>query len=214
VGKRLRYALDTVPTIAPGSTLSHFEILEKLGEGGMGVVYKARDRRLDRLVAIKVLPEKAIANPEREARFVQEAKAASALNHPNIITVHEIDTVGDTTFVAMEYVDGRTLDQLIPRRGLRVSEALKYSVQITEALAAAHSIGIVHRDLKPANIIPQRDGAGYVHRAASAPRSPEVGIAGNLGIGRAGHPHNPRRQFLTAGVSRHRRKLLPLPRVR
>ena len=119
----------------------------------MGVVYKARDQRLDRLVAIKVLVERAIANPEREARFVQEAKAASALNHPNIITIYEIDTVGDTTFVAMEYVDGRTLDQLIPRRGLRVSEALKCAVQITEALAAAHAIGIVHRDLKPANLM-------------------------------------------------------------
>jgi Tol biopolymer transport system component/tRNA A-37 threonylcarbamoyl transferase component Bud32 len=142
-----------VPNIAPGSKLSHFEILEKLGEGGMGVVYKARDLRLDRLVAIKVLAERAVANPEREARFVQEAKAASALNHPNIITVYEIDAVGDTTFVAMECVDGRTLDQIIPRRGLRVSEALKCAVQITEALSAAHAIGIVHRDLKPANIM-------------------------------------------------------------
>src|SRR5207302_5002414 len=101
--------------LATGSRLSHFEILEKLGEGGMGVVYKARDLRLDRLVAIKVLPEKAVANAEREARFVQEAKSASALNHPN--TVQEIDTVGDVTFIAMEFVDGRTLDQVIPRKG-------------------------------------------------------------------------------------------------
>src|SRR6266853_2332161 len=139
--------------IAPGSNLSHFEILEKIGEGGMGVVYKARDLRLDRLAAIKVLPAQAVANAEREARFVQEAKAASALNHPNIITVYEIDTAGDLTFIAMEYVDGRTLDHLIPRKGLRFTEALKYAVQITDALAAAHIIGIIHRDIKPANIM-------------------------------------------------------------
>src|SRR5438132_1802612 len=139
--------------VAPGTKLSHFEILEKLGEGGMGVVYKARDLRLDRLVAIKVLPEKALANAEREARFVQEAKSASALNHPNIITVYEIDTADGATFIAMEFVDGKTLDQVISRKGLRFTEALKYAVQIADALAAAHGIGVVHRDLKPANIM-------------------------------------------------------------
>lgn len=139
--------------IAPGTHLSHFEVLEKLGEGGMGVVYKARDLRLDRLVAIKVLPEQAIAGPERQARFEQEAKAASSLNHPNIITVYEIDRAGDATFIAMEYVYGHTLGQVIPRKGLRFSEAIKYAVQITDALAAAHGIGIIHRDLKPANIM-------------------------------------------------------------
>jgi serine/threonine protein kinase len=93
--------------------LSHFEILEKLGEGGMGVVYKGRDLRLDRLVAIKVFPEQAIATPERQARFEKEAKAASSLNHPNIITVYEIDRACDATFIAMEFVDGKTLDQVI-----------------------------------------------------------------------------------------------------
>src|SRR5450631_2544908 len=102
-----------MPAISPGSKLSHFEILEKLGEGGMGVVYKARDLRLDRLVAIKVLPEHLVATPERQARFEQEAKAASSLNHPNIITVHEIDQAEGVTFIAMEYVDGKTLDQII-----------------------------------------------------------------------------------------------------
>src|ERR1700722_16940319 len=101
--------------ISPGSKLSHFEILDKLGEGGMGIVYKARDLRLDRLVAIKVLPERAVASPDRQARFEQEAKAASSLNHPNIITVYEIDRDGDATFIAMEYVDGKTLDQAISR---------------------------------------------------------------------------------------------------
>src|SRR5438128_7685548 len=106
-----------MPVIPPGSKLSHFEILEKLGEGGMGVVYKARDLRLDRLVAIKVLPEQVAASAERQARFEQEAKAASALNHPNIITVYEIDRASDATFIAMEYVDGHTLGQVIPRKG-------------------------------------------------------------------------------------------------
>ena len=153
--------------ISAGTKLSHFEILEKLGEGGMGVVYKARDLRLDRFVAIKVLPEKALANAEREARFVQEAKAASALNHPNIITIHEIDTVDGATFIAMEYVDGRTLDQLIPRKGLRFPEVLKYAVQITDALAAAHAIGIVHRDIKPANIMVTGNGLSRCSTSAS-----------------------------------------------
>src|SRR5260370_37377057 len=110
-----------MPAIAPGSKLSHFEILEKLGEGGMGVVYKARDLRLDRLVAIKVLPEQTIATPERQALFEKEAKAASSLNHPNIITVHEIDQTCEATFIAMEDVDGKTVAQLIARKGLRLS---------------------------------------------------------------------------------------------
>jgi serine/threonine protein kinase len=141
-----------------GSTISHFEILDKLGEGGMGVVYKARDKRLDRLVAIKVLSAKTVSNRERELRFVQEAKSASALNHPNIVTVHEIDTTGEIAFIAMEYVEGRTLDQLIPQRGMRLAEALKYSVQIADALSTAHAAGIIHRDIKPANIMVTEKG--------------------------------------------------------
>jgi eukaryotic-like serine/threonine-protein kinase len=141
-----------------GNTISHFEILDKLGEGGMGVVYKARDKRLERLVAIKVLSAKAVSNRERELRFVQEAKSASALNHPNIITVHEIDTTGEIAFIAMEYVDGRTLEQLIPRRGMQLAEALNYAVQIADALAAAHAAGIIHRDIKPANIMVTENG--------------------------------------------------------
>ncbi len=124
----------------------------------MGVVYKARDTSLDRLVALKVLTEKSVANPERRQRLVYEAKAASALNHANIVTVHEIDTVDDVTFIVMEYVEGKTLDQLIPRHGLRFTEALRYAVPIAEAFAAAHALGMVHRDLKPANIIVSEAG--------------------------------------------------------
>jgi len=116
-----------------GRNISHYEILEKLGEGGMGVVYKARDTRLDRFVAIKVLSSQAVSNPDRRRRFVQEAKSASALNHPNIITVYDISNEGDIAFIAMEYVDGKTLDQLMGRRSLCLSDTLKYAVQITDA---------------------------------------------------------------------------------
>src|SRR5512136_1558715 len=116
-----------------GKTLGHYQITEKLGEGGMGVVYKARDSHLDRFVAIKVLPPEKVSDPTRKARFVQEAKAASALNHPNIITIHDISSEAGCDFIAMEYVAGKTLDQIIPRKGIRLNEALKIAVQITDA---------------------------------------------------------------------------------
>ena len=141
-----------------GLTLSHFEILEKLGEGGMGVVYKARDTQLGRIVAVKALLAEKVADADRRKRFVQEARAASGLNHPNIVTIHEIFQAQGTEFIVMEFVAGKTLDQLITRRGLRVPEALKYSVPIADALAKAHAAGIVHRDLKPANIMIADDG--------------------------------------------------------
>jgi len=136
-----------------GQTLGHFEILEKIGEGGMGVVYKARDTHLDRFVAIKILPADKVADSDRRRRFAQEAKAASALNHPGIVTIYDITQHERVDFIAMEFVPGRTLDRVIPRHGLRLKETLDYAVQIAEALAAAHAAGIVHRDLKPANVI-------------------------------------------------------------
>jgi Tol biopolymer transport system component/predicted Ser/Thr protein kinase len=141
-----------------GKTLGHYQITEKLGEGGMGVVYKAHDTHLDRFVAIKVLPAEKVADSDRKRRFVQEAKAASALNHPNIIHVYDIDQADDTDFIAMEYVEGRTLAQLIPRRGMQLGEALRHAVQIANALARAHGAGIVHRDLKPSNIMVDEHG--------------------------------------------------------
>ena len=141
-----------------GETISHYRILEKLGEGGMGVVYKARDTRLDRFVAIKVLPAEKVADPERKQRFAQEAKAASSLNHPNIITIYDIGQAAGVDFISMECVVGKTLDRLIPRRGMRLNEALKCAVQIADALARAHSAGIVHRDLKPGNIMVNEHG--------------------------------------------------------
>ena len=141
-----------------GRRILHYDILEKLGEGGMGVVYKARDTHLDRFVAIKVLPAEKVADPERRRRFVQEAKAASALQHPNIITVHDITQADGLDFIVMEYVPGKTLDSLIPRRGLRLSLALKYAVQVADALARAHGAGIIHRDLKPSNVMVDEHG--------------------------------------------------------
>ncbi len=134
-------------------TISHYRVIEKLGEGGMGVVYKAQDTHLDRPVALKLLPSRSVADPERKRRFLQEAKAASALTHPNIIHIYSIDSADGVDFMAMEYVSGKTLGQLIGRKELSLQEVLKYSIQISDALAAAHSAGIVHRDVKPANIM-------------------------------------------------------------
>jgi serine/threonine protein kinase/WD40 repeat protein len=136
-----------------GRTVSHYQILEKLGEGGMGVVYKALDTHLDRLVAVKVLPHEKVADADRKRRFIQEAKAASALNHPNIVTIYDIDSAEGIDFMAMELVVGTTLDGRIPRHGLRPNEVLKYAVQVADALAVAHKAGIVHRDLKPGNLM-------------------------------------------------------------
>jgi len=136
-----------------GRTLSHFEVLEKLGEGGMGVVYKARDTQLNRFVALKLLPSDKIADPERRRRFIQEARAASSLSHPNIVTIYEISQVDGADFIAMEFVAGLTLDQSIPRNGMKLTEALRIAVQVADGLARAHAGGIVHRDLKPSNII-------------------------------------------------------------
>ena len=141
-----------------GKVLAQYQISEKLGEGGMGVVWKARDTRLDRFVAIKVLHTEKLSDPERQRRFVQEAKAASALNHPNIVHIYNIAEADGVQFIAMEYVSGKTLDQLIGRKGLRLNEALKYAVQIADALAKAHSSSIVHRDLKPSNVMVNESG--------------------------------------------------------
>ncbi|HVN79193.1 MAG TPA: protein kinase, partial [Terriglobia bacterium] len=141
-----------------GQQISSYQILSLLGAGGMGVVYKACDTRLNRSVAIKVLPQDQVIDPERKRRFIQEARAASALNHPNIITIHDIGSDNGIDFIAMEYVAGKTLGQRIPRKGMRLSEALKLAVQMADALAKAHSAGIVHRDLKPTNVMVSEDG--------------------------------------------------------
>jgi serine/threonine protein kinase len=141
-----------------GRTVLQYQLLEKLGAGGMGDIYKAQDTRLNRVVAIKVLTKAATGDAERKRRFIQEAQAASALNHPNIITIHDIISEGDTEFMVMEYVNGKTLVDLIPKGGLRVPQVLKYSVQMADALQVAHNAGIVHRDLKPGNVMVTESG--------------------------------------------------------
>ncbi len=142
-----------------GETIGQYEIVAELGSGGMGVVYRARDTRLDRSVAIKVLGAQRTADPERRARFMQEARSASALNHPNIVTIYEINRHRGVDYIAMEYVAGSTLDELIPRgRGMRITEVLRYAIQIADALTVAHAAGIVHRDLKPNNVMVTPEG--------------------------------------------------------
>ncbi|HTX34573.1 MAG TPA: serine/threonine-protein kinase, partial [Bryobacteraceae bacterium] len=136
-----------------GRTISHYQITERLGAGGMGEIYKAQDTRLNRTVAIKVLSAAQAGTGERRRRFLQEAQAASALNHPNIITIYDIVSEGESEFLVMEFLAGKTLGELIPQGGLPMPLVLSYGVQIAEALEAAHGAGIVHRDLKPGNIM-------------------------------------------------------------
>ncbi len=141
-----------------GRTIAHYSIIEKLGEGGMGAVYKARDERLGRFVALKILPADKMSDAGRRLRFTQEAKSASALNHPNIVTIYDIGQMDDVHFIAMEYVAGQTLDRLIGPKGLPLKEALNFAIQIADGLGKAHAAGIVHRDLKPSNIMITPDG--------------------------------------------------------
>src|SRR5262245_42396168 len=140
-----------------GITIGPYQVLEKLGEGGMGEVWKARDTRLNRIVALKILPS-GTADDDRRRRFVQEAQTASALNHPNIVTVHDIASDGDRHAIAMEHLAGRTLDRVIPPKGMPVDEVLRYGIAIASGVAAAHRAGIVHRDLKPANVMVTESG--------------------------------------------------------
>src|ERR1041384_4637793 len=136
-----------------GQTISHFKILAQLGEGGMGVVYKAQDTELDRFVALKFLPQRLTSNEAERARFLQEAKAASALNHPNVCIIYGIDEYQGQKFIEMEYVDGVTLRARVAESPLKISDALSFAIQIGEALNEAHGKGIVHRDIKCENIM-------------------------------------------------------------
>src|SRR4030095_7731018 len=141
-----------------GRMIGHYRILSLLGEGGMSEGYLALDTSLERRVALKLLPTKFTQDADRLRRFIQEAKAASALNHPNIITIHEIGATDDVHFVATEYIEGQTLRQLMAVAPLTLNRALDVTTQIANALAVAHSAGIVHRDIKPENIMVRPDG--------------------------------------------------------
>ena len=175
--------------LIPGTKLGPYEIQSLLGAGGMGEVYRARDARLQRTVAIKILPAHLSSNPDLHARFEQEAKSISALQHPNICVVHDIGSQDGVDFMVMEYVAGQTLDKLIPPGGLATDLAIRYAIQVADALARAHAAGIVHRDLKPTNIMVDESGLvkvldfGLAKLAASASamtrRRCDHGIAGN-----------------------------------
>src|SRR5438105_2067599 len=144
--------------LTAGSCLDRYEVLSLLGAGGMGEVYLARDTRLNRKVALKLLPAHFTKNPQRVRRFEQEARAASALNHPNIVTIYEVGEVAETHFIAAEFIEGRTLRWQMKHTGMELREALEISIQVATALTAAHEAKIIHRDIKPENIMVRPDG--------------------------------------------------------
>jgi serine/threonine protein kinase len=142
----------------PVKTIAHYRIVEPIGAGGMGAVYKAYDNKLQRVVALKLLPSEYVSQDDRRRRFFQEARAASALNHPHILTIYEVGEDEGRPYIAMEYVEGDTIRQKITKNGLQLREVLDIGIQLASGLARAHELGIIHRDLKPENLMLSRDG--------------------------------------------------------
>ena len=159
-------------TLSDGTTLSHYKVIEKIGQGGMGEVYRAEDTNLSREVAIKVLPEQFTKDPQRLARFEREAKLLASLNHPNIAAIYGFEEADDVRFLAMELVPGETLQERVAKGPLPVEEALEICRQIAEGMEAAHEKGVIHRDLKPGNIMLTSAGAKLLDASQSLNHMP------------------------------------------
>ena len=162
--------------LSPGVRLGPYEILSPLGAGGMGEVWKAKDTRLDRFVAVKVLPEHLAKNPEALARFEREAKAVAALNHPNILGIHDFATQGDTTYVVMELLEGESLSRRLEQGPIPPRKATELAIQMAQGLAAAHEKGVIHRDLKPDNLWITKEGRLKILDFGLAKQLPSMGV--------------------------------------